>query len=127
MTIRPRPPKQRGLGHVRSALRFAGAGLRFAWRHENAFRQEVVVAGLAAVVALLLPVSWASQAQLLGALILVLGAELANTALEQLCDAIFPDFDQRAKRVKDLGSALVLVAILHAAVVWFFILIDLWW
>jgi len=48
---------QRGLQRVLNATRYSIDGLRAAWEHEDAFRQEVLLAAVMIPVALLLPVN----------------------------------------------------------------------
>jgi diacylglycerol kinase len=48
---------------------------------------------------------------------LVLGAELLNTAIENLVDLVHPGFDERAGKVKDIAAAAVLVCAIIAAII----------
>ena len=48
---------------------------------------------------------------------LVLVAELANTAVENVCDLIYTEHHLRIKDAKDVGAGLVLVAVLLALIV----------
>lgn len=95
-------------------LGFAIAGLRAAWRHEKSFRTQGWFA-LAALLLLLLlrpaPVWWA----LIGVMVmLVMAAELINTALEHLADHLHPDEHPKIKLVKDCAAAAVLLLSLGA-------------
>jgi diacylglycerol kinase (ATP) len=54
-------------------------------------------------------------------LILVV-VELLNTAIEKTIDRISTDNNPLSKKVKDMGSAAVLRAIINAVVVWGFVL-----
>lgn len=94
------------------------AGLRAAWRHEAAFRQECVLA-----IALLPAAFWLGQSPveivlLIGSVALVLIVELLNTAVEATVDRIGVDHHDLSGRAKDLGSAAVLVALALAALTW---------
>ena len=85
------------------------AGLQAAWRKERSFRAQSGCA-LAAVILLLLlrpdPVWWA----LTGIMVmLVLAAELINTALEHLADHLHPEQHPNIKLVKDCAAAAVLL------------------
>lgn len=93
-------------------------GLRAAWRHEDAFRQEVLVAAIAIPVALFSHVEMVSKALLIGSLFLVLIVELLNSALEAAVDHTSLDHHPLAKRAKDIASAAVLVSIVNAATIW---------
>lgn len=111
-------PRVTDLGRLWRAWRNSLAGLRAAWRHEAAFRQELL-----ATVALV-PVAWwlgsgpLERALLIGVCLLVLVAELLNTAIEAAIDRIGPEHDPLSGRAKDLGSAAVLVALGLAALTW---------
>lgn len=93
----------------RERLGFALDGLAHALRTERSLRAQAVIAVLALLALALLrpaPVWWA----LVGLLcVLVLAAELFNTALEELADHLHPERDPRIRRVKDLAAAAVLI------------------
>ena len=106
------------------AASYSMAGLAWAWRKEAAFRQEVVLAAILAPLAWYLGTDGVERALLLGVLLLVLVAELLNTALEAVVDRFGDDRHELSKAAKDLGSAAVLIAIVNAAVVWACILLG---
>lgn len=94
---------------------FAWAGLRAAWRSERSFRTQGIMALMAGgVMGVLQPalVWWALVGM---AIVLVLAAELINTALEQLADHLHPEHHPRIKIVKDCAAAAVLLLSLGAA------------
>lgn len=100
------------------ALRASLDGLAFAFASERAFRLEVFVLGAAVVVASVCEPDLLRRAALLGALLLVLCAELLNTAIEKFCDLLHPEIDPTIKAIKDMGSAAVFCAIIFAALLW---------
>ncbi len=108
----------RGLLHVWRATGIALQGLRAAWQHEDAFRQEVLVAALAIPVALLLPASLLGKALMVSSILLVLIVELLNSALEAAVDHTSLERHPLAKRAKDIASAAVLLSIVNALVLW---------
>ena len=55
---------------------------------------------------------------MIGSVLLVLVVELLNSAVEATVDRVSLERHELAKRAKDVGSAAVLLALLHAAVVW---------
>jgi diacylglycerol kinase (ATP) len=112
----------RGLKHVWHATLTALAGLRAAWQHEDAFRQEVLVAVIAIPVALLLPASPPGRALMIASILLVLIVELLNSALEAAVDHTSLEQHPLAKRAKDIASAAVLLSIVNAAAVWSLVL-----
>jgi diacylglycerol kinase (ATP) len=59
----------------------------------------------------------AERALILALGLLILAAELINTAIEEVVDHILPVIDPRAKKAKDCGSACVALTALAAWVV----------
>ncbi len=113
------PNKHRpGITHGWRAAGIALQGLRAAWRHEDAFRQEVIIAVVAIPVALLLPVAPLGKVLMIASILLVLIVELLNSALEATVDYISLDHHPLAKRVKDIASAAVFLSIVNVLVVW---------
>jgi len=113
------PNKHRpGLTHAWRATGIAWQGLRAAWQHEDAFRQELLVAAIAIPVALLLPVSLLGKAVMMASILLVLIVELINSALESAVDHTSLKKHPLAKRAKDIASAAVFLSIVNALVVW---------
>ena len=107
-----------GLMRVWNALRYSLAGLRAAFRHEDAFRQECILAALLIPIALLVPVEGVGKALLIGSVLLLLIVELVNSAIEATVDRVSLERHSLAKRAKDIGSAAVLLALVNLAAVW---------
>jgi diacylglycerol kinase (ATP) len=107
-----------GLTRVIQAFFNSLAGLRDAWRHESAFRQEVLMAVVLIPVACLVPVSAVERALLIGSMLLVMIVELLNSSVEAAIDRISFDHHSLSKRAKDIGSAAVFVSLLMLALVW---------
>ncbi len=103
-----------GLQRIAGAMRYSLAGLRSAWKHEHAFRQEVMVIVPAAVVAVLLPVTGMERLLLLASMVLVLVVELLNSAIEAVVDRVSLERHPLSKNAKDFGSAAVLLTCLLA-------------
>ncbi len=107
-----------GLRRLVNATFFSMAGLRAAWQHEAAFRQELIL------VAILLPTSFwlgtnaVERVLLIGSLMIVLIAELLNSALEAVVDRISADRHELSRRAKDMGSAAVFVALVLCGICW---------
>lgn len=93
-------------------------GMRAAWLHEDAFRQEVLVAAIAIPVALLSNTGVLSKAMLLSSILLVLIVELLNSALEAAVDHTSLELHPLAKRAKDIASAAVFMSIVNAVAIW---------
>lgn len=113
-----------GLRRIANAVSYSVAGLTEAYRHENAFRQEAMVAALLVPLALLLPVSAVSKALLIGSVLLVLIVELLNSAVEATVDRVSLEQHRLAKRAKDIGSAAVMLSLANVIVIWLLILLG---
>ncbi len=111
-----------GLARVRNAFFHSLDGLRAAFRHEDAFRQEVFLAALLIPAALFMPVAGTGKALMVASVLLVLMVELLNSAIEAAVDRISLEHHALAKRAKDIGSAAVMLALVNVPVVWSLIL-----
>lgn len=114
----------RGLLHAWHSSLTALAGLREAWQHEDAFRQEILIAAVAIPVALFLDVSNVGKALLVGSILLVLVVELLNSAIEAAVDFASLERHPLAKRAKDVASAAVMLSIVNALAVWGLVLLT---
>ena len=113
-----------GLRRVLSATRNSIAGLREALRHEDAFRQELILAAFLIPAALWVGTTAVQRALLIGSVLLVLIVELLNSAVEATVDRISFENHRLAKRAKDIGSAAVMLTLLNAALIWGLIVIE---
>ena len=107
-----------GWRRIWNALHYSMAGLKAAYRCEDAFRQEVWLALLLVPLAFVLPVSGTGRALMVASVLLVLIVELLNSAIEATVDRVSLENHRLAKRAKDIGSAAVLIALLLVATVW---------
>jgi diacylglycerol kinase (ATP) len=114
---------QRGLQRLFNALFYSLSGLRLAFVHESAFRQEVALAAVLMPLACVVHVSPAERVLLLGSVLFVFVVELLNSSVEAAIDRISFDTHRLSKRAKDLGSAAVLVALVMLAITWGLIVI----
>jgi len=106
------------------ALGFSVHGLKATWHSEWAFRVDVAMFAVCAPAALWLGQTGGERALLVGSLFLVLIAELVNSGIEAVVDRIGPDRHEFSKKAKDVGSAVVLIALLNAGAVWLLILTE---
>lgn len=107
-----------GLTRLVNAFRYSLDGLAAAYRHEDAFRQETLLALALIPVALFLPASGTGKALMIASVLLVLVVELLNSAIEAVVDRVSLEHHHLAKRAKDIGSAAVLIALTSVAVTW---------
>jgi diacylglycerol kinase (ATP) len=113
-----------GLARIVNAAGYSWAGLSAAFRHEDAFRQEVYLALLLVPLALYLGDTGIERALMVGAVLGVLIVELLNSAVEAAVDRISLEHHQLIKRAKDMGSAAVMIALVNVAVVWGLVLLG---
>lgn len=106
-----------------SAFLYSIEGFGAAWRSEEAIKVEVALLPVLVGAAFYLGDTRFEQALMISSLVLVIIVELLNTAIEKTIDRISTEENLLSKKVKDMGSAAVLGAILNAAMVWALILI----
>lgn len=99
------------------SFRYATRGLRVLVREEHNARVHLAASLCAVAAGAVLRLSLAEWRWLMLAIALVWLAEAFNTAIEDLCDRICPDFDPAIGRIKDLAAAGVLMASLAAAAI----------
>jgi len=109
---------ERGLRRLFNALLHSLSGLRLAFRHESAFRQDVALAVVLVPLACVVDVSAAERVLLFGSVLLLLIVELLNSSVEAAVDRIGFDTHRLSKRAKDLGSAAVLMALVMVTTTW---------
>lgn len=112
-----------GLRRLINATGYSIAGLAAAARHEDAFRQELILATILIPLGLYFGASGVERAMLVASVLLVLVVELLNSAVEATVDRVSLDDHNLAKRAKDIGSAAVMVSLVNVAVVWLLILL----
>jgi diacylglycerol kinase (ATP) len=113
----PRGPRQ-----IWRAFKWSLAGLRAAWRHESSFRLESYLCVILFPIGLWLGQGPIEKSILCGSLVLVLSAELLNSAIEAITDRASPEFHELAGRAKDMGSAAVLLLMVNVVFCWALIL-----
>ena len=111
-----------GVRRIWNALVYSMAGLKAAFLHEDAFRQEAILAALLIPAALFLPASGVGKAVMIAAVLLVIVVELLNSAVEAAVDRISLENHRLAKRAKDIGSAAVFVSLVNVPLVWILVL-----
>ncbi len=116
-------PGNTGLTRITKAAGYSWTGLKAAFKHEAAFRQELALCLVLIPVGLWLGQSGIERALLIGSLLLVLIVELLNSAIETVVDRFGGEQHELSGRAKDIGSAAVFVALLNAAVIWILLLI----
>lgn len=111
-----------GVRRLLNAFGYSCAGLQEAFRNEDAFRQEVLLASVLLPLAFFLEPTMFGRALMIGCVLLLLIIELLNSAVEATVDRISLDDHRLAKRAKDIGSAAVLLSLLNLVIVWALVL-----
>jgi diacylglycerol kinase (ATP) len=113
-----------GLQRLINATRYSLEGFAAAARHEDAFRQELLLAAVLVPLGLWLGGNGVERALLVGSVLMVLVVELLNSAVEAAVDRVSLEDHRLAKRAKDLGSAAVMLSLVTVAAVWLLVLLP---
>lgn len=116
--------KKTGLRRIINAAGYSFCGLRAAWRTEAAFRQELILVAILVPLALVLGNNGLERALLISVCMVVLVAELLNSAIEAVVDRIGSEHHPLAGAAKDLGSAAVFVSLVMVVMVWGLVLYE---
>ena len=111
-------PGNTGIRRIVNATFYSLAGLRAAWQHEAAFRQEVMLAVVLIPTGVWLGRTAVERSLLIGSCLLVLIVELLNSAIEAMVDRVGTEPHRLSGQAKDLGAAAVFVSLSLVLVVW---------
>ncbi len=107
-----------GIKRIIFAAGYSISGLKAAFQHEAAFRQELLLAVILIPLACWLDVTPQQRMMMIAVLILVLIVELLNSAIEAIVDRIGPEQHELSGRAKDIGSAAVFLTLGLTVYVW---------
>jgi diacylglycerol kinase (ATP) len=113
-----------GLRRIWNAFCYSIDGFAAAFRVEDAFRQEVVLAVVLVPLALYLPATGAGKALRVASVLLVLIVELLNSGIEAVTDRVSLEDHALAKRAKDMGSAAVMLSLINVPIVWLLVFLG---
>ena len=113
-----------GIRRLINAFKYSVDGTFAAFKHEDAFRQEVILTLILIPVAIYYGETSFDQALMISSLIFIIVVELLNSAVEATVDRISVKRHKLAKRAKDIGSAAVFFSLINAAIIWFLILVK---
>ena len=77
---------KKGLVRLWNATGYSRDGILAAWRHEAAFREEILLAAITIPLAFYLGKTGVERALLVGSIILILIVEILNSAVEAVVD-----------------------------------------
>ncbi|KGY10992.1 diacylglycerol kinase [Vibrio tubiashii] len=112
-----------GLKRIRNATYYSWQGLKATFKHEPAFQEEIILAAIMIPAAFFIANTQWERVLLIATVVLVLVAELFNSAIEAAIDRVGTEHNELAGRAKDMGSAAVMVTMLLTGYVWLEILI----
>ncbi|EGQ9817401.1 diacylglycerol kinase [Vibrio parahaemolyticus] len=115
-------PGNTGVKRIIKATGYSIQGIKAAFKHEAAVRQELALLSIAVILACMVDVGMIERILLIGVVVLVLIVELINSAIEAVVDRIGVERHELSGRAKDIGSAAVMVALVFAAFTWLYIL-----
>ncbi len=107
-----------GIRRIIAATGYSAQGIKAAWRHEAAFRQEVALFAILFPVSFFVAQSAVQWILLISPLILVLMLEVINSAIESVVDRIGPEHHELSGRAKDMSSASVAFCLLLIVLTW---------
>ncbi|WP_415896458.1 diacylglycerol kinase [Neptuniibacter sp. QD72_48] len=110
--------KNTGLKRFYYASIYSWQGLKAAYVQEPAFRYEVWGSAVLIPLSFLVAQSPMQLAALICTCLLVLAFELVNSAIEAVVDRAGTEFHELAGLAKDLGSAVVMVALIMGGLIW---------
>lgn len=113
-----------GITRLIKATQYSWQGFKAAYKYEEAFRQECLLAIITIPLGLYIGENGIEQALLVGSILLVLMVELLNTGIEAVTDRVGTEHHELAGRAKDIGSSAVLLSLVNAAVVWALVMFN---
>jgi len=107
-----------GVKRILKAFAYSKDGFIATFKSEAAFRQDLAVFAVFTAAAVCLDFAVWEKAVLISSLLLILLAELVNTAIETVIDRISPEYHKLSKKAKDIGSLVVLLSFINAGILW---------
>jgi len=117
-------PGKTGFARIIAAAGYSWLGLKAAYQHEAAFRQELFLAILLIPLAFFVGENGVEIAVLIASLFIVLIAEIVNSAIEAVVDRFGSEMHELSGRAKDMGSAAVFLALCNVAICWILIFFN---
>ena len=107
-----------GIKRILRAGRYSLQGLQAGWKFEAAFRQEVCLGLVLIVASFWLAPNLLFFVLMNASILFVWCAELFNSAIEAVADAISVERHTLLGRAKDLGSAGILLGLMIVLLIW---------
>ena len=114
----------RNTAELASAFKYSWRGFKLVWQGEVAFRQYTVVGIILVPVAFYLAENGAELSLMIGSMLLILLAEIFNTAIESVIDRVGDEQHELSAAAKDLGSAGVFLSVVMFVITWLILLLS---
>jgi diacylglycerol kinase (ATP) len=116
-------PGKTGIARIIDATGYSFKGISAAFRHEAAFRQELLLVVALGAASFKVAENVMEWLVLVIPLLLLLIVELLNSAIENVVDRVGDEIHELSGRAKDMGSAavffsLVLIVTCWGAIIW---------
>lgn len=96
---------------------FAIEGIKLAYKYNRNIRIHSIVGIIALVLCFALSLSGYETAIVLVVILLVISAEMVNTAIEEMVDLIVQEHREQARIAKDVSAGMVLVCSIGAVII----------
>jgi diacylglycerol kinase (ATP) len=116
--------KPSGLLRLFRAFGYSMRGLAGVYKHEAAFRQELLLAVILIPAGIYLGHNGIERALLIGSVLFVLVVEILNSGIEAVVDRVGMERHELSGLAKDLGSAAVFVSLAMVVITWGLVLLG---
>jgi len=113
--------------HLVRSFTNAFTGLAYVWREERNFRIQAIVAVFVLFGLWWFGFSYIDLALSVFAIVLVLAAEVTNTAFEDTMNRIEPNADPLIGRIKDIAAGVVVLNVIGALVIAGIVILNRFW
>lgn len=117
------PPSRKGLARLLAAAGYSAAGIRAAFKSEEAVRMEIAAFIVLAPLGLWLGNGAVEKVVLVSCLVFVIVVELLNTGIEKVVDRVGKDYHELSRVAKDIGSAAVSISLGLVVFTWAMLLV----
>jgi len=101
---------------------YAINGILHASKTQRHMRYHLYASMLALILSLIIGVRGTEFLIIIALAVMVIATEMLNTAIEDIVNVLFTDYDKRAKVIKDIAAGAVLITSIGAAVIGYIIL-----
>ncbi|HVT01434.1 MAG TPA: diacylglycerol kinase family protein [Patescibacteria group bacterium] len=102
---------------IQHSFGYAFEGLIFAFKENRNIRIHTMLGSLAVIMGLILRLNYLEFLMILLSTVLVIGAEMINTSIEEMTNLITTEHRKEAKIAKDVAAGMVLITAFGALVV----------